>query len=653
MKRLLLDSLTLSQFKGAKSVNIEPRGDNFNVYGDNASGKTTIADAFVWLLFAKNLEGSAKFEIKTLDIGGKPVHHLNHSVSAEFRLPDDSISLSKSYKEKWVKQRGKPNQEFEGHTTDHTINKVPVQEKEYAARVASICDEGLFRILSDPMRFNEGLTWQERRKALMRFAGNITDDAVTQAHPALAEVTAILGSHTPEDLRKMLMAMRPSIAKEIDTIPVRIDELQRAIDAPTGSSMPNMEHYRSQLIQLQNDRATITSGGQMAELRKQKAELEAAEILRIGEERKAAHQVHDQAITATRALAAKAQEAKDRLAAAEREAKALESEIHRMGEDLEVKRAAYRELSAESWDTEAEGVCRSCGQTLPADRLDALRDAYNLRKAMRLEANREEGKALNSQREAKKSSLEALTSTISNMSEAASAADKEWQAAIAHAESLTTPEPDTEAAAAHRQAIAVIDGQVSELMGSNANQLNAVDTEIVDVQMKIQAAEAVIAKAEAAKSAEARITELGNDEQRLAGEIEEIDRKLYLLDEWVRAKVSMLEESINARFEIVQFKLFMAQVNGAIAEVCETTVNGVPWGNLNHGARINGGLDIINTLARHYEFAPPIFIDNAESVTSIIPTIGQQIRLIVSAADKELRFESATKPSNTKELQPA
>ena len=150
------NSLTLSQFKGVKSVMLDPQGCNFNVYGDNASGKTTIADAFVWLLFGKNLAGSAKFEIKTLDENNEPIHHLNHSVTGEFRLPDESITLSKTYKEKWVKQRGKLNQEFEGHTTDHTINRVPVQEKEYAARVASICDESLFRILSDPCASMKG-----------------------------------------------------------------------------------------------------------------------------------------------------------------------------------------------------------------------------------------------------------------------------------------------------------------------------------------------------------------------------------------------------------------------------------------------------------------------------------------------------------------
>jgi hypothetical protein len=105
----------------------------------------------------------------------------------------------------------------------------------------------------------------------------------------------------------------------------------------------------------------------------------------------------------------------------------------------------------------------------------------------------------------------------------------------------------------------------------------------------------------------------------------------------------MLEGKINSKFHMARFKLFEVQVNGALAECCETTFNGVPYSNLNNGARLNIGLDIINTLAEHYGFSPPVWLDNAESVTDILPTKGQQIRLIVSAADKKLRVELAEK----------
>ena len=67
---------------------------------------------------------------------------------------------------------------------------------------------------------------------------------------------------------------------------------------------------------------------------------------------------------------------------------------------------------------------------------------------------------------------------------------------------------------------------------------------------------------------------------------------------------------------------------------------------MNNAARINVGLDIINTLSEHYGITAPIFIDNAEAVTSLIQTAGQQIRLIVSEKDKQLRVETANRDMN-------
>ncbi|MFS8536099.1 MAG: hypothetical protein FWJ65_13175, partial [Limnochordales bacterium] len=46
--------------------------------------------------------------------------------------------------------------------------------------------------------------------------------------------------------------------------------------------------------------------------------------------------------------------------------------------------------------------------------------------------------------------------------------------------------------------------------------------------------------------------------------------------------------------------------------------------------------DIIRTLSEHYGFRAPIWVDNAEAVTRLIPVDSQVIRLVVSA-DKALR----------------
>jgi hypothetical protein len=130
------------------------------------------------------------------------------------------------------------------------------------------------------------------------------------------------------------------------------------------------------------------------------------------------------------------------------------------------------------------------------------------------------------------------------------------------------------------------------------------------------------------------------EERKLAAEYEDLEQELYLTEEFIRTKVRLLEDKINSKFRMARFKLFEVQVNGALAETAETMYNGVPYSNLNNGARINVGLDIIRTLAKHYNFYPPIFIDNRESITELIDVSPQQtISLIVSEKDQELRAE--------------
>ena len=109
---------------------------------------------------------------------------------------------------------------------------------------------------------------------------------------------------------------------------------------------------------------------------------------------------------------------------------------------------------------------------------------------------------------------------------------------------------------------------------------------------------------------------------------------------FIRTKVNLLEDRINSKFKYAKFKLFAEQINGGLTEVCETLFDGVPYSSgLNNAAKINVGLDIINTLSEHYGFSAPIFIDNAEAVTKLIATKAQTVSLVVSEQDKALRIE--------------
>ena len=145
------------------------------------------------------------------------------------------------------------------------------------------------------------------------------------------------------------------------------------------------------------------------------------------------------------------------------------------------------------------------------------------------------------------------------------------------------------------------------------------------------------------KRQDLRIKELEEKENELAGKYEELSKGLYLCEQFIKAKTRMLDEKINNRFKTLKFRLFIEQQNGGIADDCEALVpchtGLVPFKSANNAARINAGLELIDTLSEYYGVQLPLFLDNAESVTKFNKTKTQLIKLIVSKKDKVVNFE--------------
>ena len=169
--------------------------------------------------------------------------------------------------------------------------------------------------------------------------------------------------------------------------------------------------------------------------------------------------------------------------------------------------------------------------------------------------------------------------------------------------------------------------EVEALISAKAQDLAAINREITDIEV--------------AARHQYGVNDLRAREKELAGQFEESERMLFLVEQFQRARISSLEASINSRFELVRWKMFETQINGGTSETCVCTMGGVPYSDLNNAGRIQAGLDIIRTLAAHYGTFPPVWVDNRESVTRL-PLVPQQlISLIVSEADKALRVELA------------
>ena len=174
-------------------------------------------------------------------------------------------------------------------------------------------------------------------------------------------------------------------------------------------------------------------------------------------------------------------------------------------------------------------------------------------------------------------------------------------------------------------------------MSDTAVARQDIQKKITEVKAQISEQMAIISRESLLEYSRKRVEELKEDARNAAHCLEAIEGMLFLVEEYTRYKTKFVEDSINGLFRIARFRLFREQANGGIEDRCDVVYDGVPYICLNNGAKINVGIDIINTLSRAYGVTVPLFVDNAESVTKIEPSDTQIIRLVVSENDKELR----------------
>jgi uncharacterized Zn finger protein (UPF0148 family) len=328
------------------------------------------------------------------------------------------------------------------------------------------------------------------------------------------------------------------------------------------------------------------------------------------------------------------------------EATRCTEDASRLSDQLEQVRNQWYAVDGQEFIYSAETVCPTCGQSLPEERVEAAREKalaeFNLSKSKRLESITADGMAFRvrkeraeAQAQSAREKAEALQKRLDDVRHDISGLEAALEEAKAQQVDVTQTPEYAELA---RQKDSLAQATADLKAGSQAT-VAALRSELANLEQICQSLERTQLQLSQRAQGEQRIAELQSQEKVLAAEYERLEREMYLTEEFIRCKVRMLEERINARFRYATFKLFEQQVNGALSECCETLYNGVPYNsNLNRGARINVGLDIINALSQHYGFSAPIFVDNREAVTKLLATDAQVISLVVSEPDKTLRI---------------
>lgn len=629
MKDIKIIRMSIRNFKGIRELDIDFDGKDTDILGRNATGKTSIKDAFNWLLFNKNSDGKTDFGIKPTGSDGEVIHNLETSVEATFDIEGDVKQFKKTLSEVWTRKRGAAEATFTRNENGYYVNSVPKKKTEYAQEVGNLIDEDLFRMITDPLYFNL-INWKDRRKILIDVCGNISDEDVIASTRGLEPLADELKGRTVEEYRSILKTDMKSVNKELDSIPAKIHEAELAkpfVDDEIEEE--KRDNIIAEINSLAKQRMDIENGAGVAGLKSKLNELY-AKAKNVGSDFNIYTTNEYQKIVAI----------KDGIAEAEHRLEKERVKLDRANEVLGLIDTDKKLLSAE-WDKAFEktfigSVCPTCGRELPEDQLEEKKKEFNRNKAQELDdiENRlKEVKRKETDRRLDKTNAE---KEIGNIETFINGMKESLEEAETTLESLKKNHEDEVYATREKiySDAREIEASIQDYHLKMADDIDAIDAKIKILNEEKYKIDKVIASYEVVKKQEERIEFLQSEQVRLSRMYTDLERMLFLTEQFTIAKVDMLTEKINSNFRLARFKLFHQNINGGIEETCLTTYNGIQFDDLNNGMKINIGLDIISTLCRYYGATAPIMIDNAESVNRLSESDSQIIRLLVTENDK-------------------
>ena len=675
--KLKIRSLHMENFKGIKSLDVN-FSNKTSIKGQNAAGKTTIFDAFTWLLFNKNSAGEEKFNVRPLDKDGNRIDNVEIKVVVVLDVDGKKVELSKTQKQNWVKKRGTDTVTLQGNVNSFEIDGYPKSEADFKAYVSGLAQsEEMFKMLTNPQHFSS-LKWKDQRDILMKLVAEVSDVELAKADTKYAPLLGELEkAPSTDDIRAKFSKALSEWKKKQAEIPVRIDEAEKSkVDVDVAEQELAKADLTRKIAEC--DKKIENAGSALGDLRSKEMQLQ--------------FDMSGIAQTMNNEISAKRRELDNSKDDATREFNDLHNQIQNAENQIETNKQAIADTDAERKNLGTEynaefakafdetpylfdeskwvfdensTVCSLCGQKLPEDKIESLKTEFEQKKAdakARADKQLEDAhKAFDDAKSGKlkdliakgnncKADIERLTKENADLQESIETLKEQESKALAkqneYAKQLseipgeadyTQNEEYVKLKAERDKVLAEIEKLESEGADKLVNDLKA---EKADLQAQLDEVNGIIAKASLNVEIDDRIAQLQVEQKEIGQKVADQEQILYLLEEFIRFKLDKVSESINSHFKTVNFKLFEMQLNGGMKDCCECTVNGVPYSTLNSGHRIVAGLDIIRSLSELYGVSVPIFVDNAESLNEFnVPNMDAQLILLSVSEDKQLKVE--------------
>lgn len=641
MREIKINRLTLENFKCHRLLNLVLDGRSVSIYGDNATGKTSVYDALTWLLFGKDSMGNGEknIDIKPLDPNGEVRdHQAITSVEAEFAVDGETVTFQRTYREVWATRRGSGTPVYEGNTSDYFVSGVPVKKNAFDAAIKELVSEELFRMLTSVSYFASGMKWQDRRAVLFDMAGTMTDTEIMASNAQFAPLLDSLGKLSLSEYKTKLLHQKRGLTGVRDDAPTRINECQRTLQGMEGIDFEEARANEKDLVRKQEDlSARLIVMEHDAVLEGMRLDLRSAKLERdtLESKNRAYRDRQKNAGPDISFLRNQLGGEQRRLQNVQTMAESARASLGRYDTEIQRNRDSWVRVNGEAF---TGGVCPTCGQALPFEQLKAATASFEEKKRQQLKSIEATASRLKEEKEQATARIQEMDSEITERKNRVLELEEQIRQAGSAAVEASDMEGYADSMADINARIDEMQGNISRLTANSAQEREAVRTELNAVNDQLRFVRGVIAKEAVKESTMKRIEELKADTKNAAEALENIEKMLYMMEEFTRYKAKFVESSINDLFRVATFRLFREQANGGLEERCDVVYDGVPFMGLNNGMKVNVGIDIINALSRHYGVTVPLFVDNAEAVTRLESCNAQLVRLVVSEEDKELRI---------------
>lgn len=653
MKEIRLKSMEIKNFKKITSSGVLDFSKNqIEIRGKNESGKSTIADAFFWCLFGKNSYDAKVFSIKPLYANGEEAHYLTTEVTVMLSIDGVDKKFKRTYYEKYASKRGSTEKYFDGNTSDYFVNDVPVAKaSDYQQAVNEVIDEELFKLLTSTTYFNS-LHWTKQREIIFKLVQGIKDVDIANMFEDLKGLVKEMDGKTIEDLK----AQHQLIMKECDR---KIKELPGEIKTLKEINYNLPENFNSgvndSLLQIKTkkrDELLMSSPSKTKNLKAEEIEGTIGSIridINRAKNKKEALLMdaeHDKNMKIGE-LAAKVETFKKRISKYDEDAKALAERVAKGIEKISEKMEELEKNKEEGLKnknrvfTPESDTCPTCGSKWPLEKVEEFEKHFNVEKATTREKLITEFKQI-------KAEIDKYNLAINGFQDQVKYLEVQKEEAISTLAAIEDEIKDLNSKEAEADT-----ADIDNKLDTYTSRINLLEQELENVKGLSVAADGVDLTQKEIDDLAAEIDLLGKYKINYANEVnrkesiilkeqemkeklekfEKSSKAMSLIDTFTERKANVLADRVNKPFKLVKFKLANKNDNGTVDNTCIATVNGVPFPDVNTGAKIQAGLDIISGLQEIYQVKMPIFIDNAEAVTHWMIEMGSQtIRLYADAA---------------------